>query len=317
MAEKIALIVEDALNWIKQHQLALSEIGFKSFTARGYAEAVGMIRREKFDIAVIDLGLPSSAESDSLNGVFLLEHLAEKNTPVIVVTAHGFPKLVDEIYRDFGVFAIMEKFAFNKKKFKEYASQAMQRHSEVAQASKRKKARAREKLEELILEMLGKRQSQLPVHESRVRTSKKAQEAARLQVFISHSSKDKSLAGRLANDLQNAGIDVWYDSDQISVGDTIWDKIERGLSKCDYMIIILSPDAVASTMVRQELFMFLNEEWRRANSVILPVLYKDCDMPLLLKGRRFADFRMSYEAGYAELQDALGILNKNVEKPEK
>ncbi len=128
-----------------------------------------------------------------------------------------------------------------------------------------------------------------------------------LHVFISHSAKDKSLAGRLAADLRASGLEVWYDSDEIYVGDTILEKIEQGFSNCDFMVLILSPDSVASWMVRQELMLFLNEERRRGHSLILPILYKDCQIPPLLESRRYADFRESYEAGLAELRSSLGV----------
>src|SRR5574341_769880 len=124
MSQRHALIVEDALNWVKQHQLALAELGFKTSVANDYAEAIGLLRRERFDMAVLDLCLTTHSEPENLNGVFLLQYLAEKSVPVIIVTGHGPRKLVDKIYQNFDVFEILDKLSFNPEKFKEYVLQA-------------------------------------------------------------------------------------------------------------------------------------------------------------------------------------------------
>jgi CheY-like chemotaxis protein len=314
MSQRQALIVEDALNWAKQHQLALDDLDFKTAVANDYAEALGLLRRERFDVAIIDLCLTTQSEPENLNGVFLLQYLSEKSVPVIVVTGHGPRKLVDKIYQNFEVFAILDKLSFNPEKFKEYVLQATRLKPAATEVQERKKTGSPKKIEALVDELIQsrgaaskKRESDLPEH----RISQ-TQGKSQLKVFISHSAKDKSLAGRLALDLRATGLEVWYDSDEIHVGDTILEKIEQG-TKSDLMIIILSPDSVASWMVKQELLMFLNEERRRGSSLILPILYKDCQIPPLLEGRHYADFRESYEAGFAELQASLVIGQNHTE----
>jgi CheY-like chemotaxis protein len=302
MNEKRALIVEDTLNWAKQHQLSLSELGFKTSIANDYAEALGLLRREHFEMAVIDLSLTTNAEPENLNGVFLLEYLVEKNIPVIVVTGHGSRKLVDEIYQEFDVFEVLDKLSFNPEKFKEYVLQATNRTTDM----EKKKLVSREKIEAFINELIKEIGTQSGQYHAGLRERQLLQTSQRLRVFISHSAHDKDLANRLANDLRTSGVDVWYDSDEINVGDSILEKIEQG-AKSDFMVIILSPDALASWMVKQELVMFLNEERRRGHSLILPALYKECDIPPLLEGRRYADFRENYEKGLNELKKSLGI----------
>jgi CheY-like chemotaxis protein len=313
MATKHALIVEDASNWVKQHQLSLGELGFKTSAANNYAEALGLLRRDHFDVAVIDLCLTTDAEPENLDGVFLLDYLVEKNIPVIIVTGRGYRQLVDEIYRGFDVFEILDKLHFNPEKFKQYVVQATSAKPESASANEQKRAISREKIENLILTLMRSAPAQPRQLDSPLPTAPKAQHK-RLRVFISHSNKDKPLVDKLANDLQAAGLDLWYDRDEIQVGDTILEKIGQGLANCDYMIIILSPDAVDSWMVRQELLIFLNEEMRRGHRLVLPVLYKDCQIPLLLDGRRYADFRENYDAGITELLNSLGIGKRTIER---
>jgi hypothetical protein len=46
--------------------------------------------------------------------------------------------------------------------------------------------------------------------------------------FLSHNFADKHLARRLATDLQQHGIDVWLDEQQMLVGDSIRTGVNRG-----------------------------------------------------------------------------------------
>jgi hypothetical protein len=240
-----------------------------------------------------------------LDGVFLLEHLAARSVPVLIVTGRLVREYVDKIYEIFDVFAILDKLSFDRKKFKEYVIKATQSQLSHAGADRRVMKIRHEKIEQLVLGMLGKMPRPAPGSRPMPIAHKRSTASRPHRVFISHSSRDNALASRLAGDLRKDGFEVWYDNEQIHVGDTIMDKIDRGLSNCDYMIIVLSPQAVASAWVRQELLMFFNEELQRGQSVILPALCRDCEMPLLLKGRHFADFRYSYDAGFAELRKAL------------
>ena len=50
-----------------------------------------------------------------------------------------------------------------------------------------------------------------------------------LSVFLSHSSSDKELVTRIAEDLKDAGIPVWLDAWEILPGDSVAQKIQEGL----------------------------------------------------------------------------------------
>lgn len=65
-------------------------------------------------------------------------------------------------------------------------------------------------------------------------------------VFISHASEDKeSIADDLVNELKSRGITVWYDDLEIRWGDSLRDKIDKGLAKSRFGIAILSPNYIA------------------------------------------------------------------------
>lgn len=119
--------------------------------------------------------------------------------------------------------------------------------------------------------------------------------------FISYSSRDAEFVERLVNDLNKSGKQVWWDHWEIKVGDSITKKINEGINRNDYLILILSPNSVKSSWVEKELSAGLMRELQTRNVVTLPVLVADCDIPPLIADKRYADFRTSYERGLADL----------------
>jgi hypothetical protein len=77
---------------------------------------------------------------------------------------------------------------------------------------------------------------------------------------------------------------------------------------------VLSPAAVRSSWVREELNAALMRQVASAGTFLLPVLVEDCDVPPLLAHRRFADFRRDYDAGLAEL---LELFERDAQTPQR
>ena len=60
-------------------------------------------------------------------------------------------------------------------------------------------------------------------------------------VFISHASEDKDAVVRpLASALRNAGLSVWYDEFELRIGDSLRRKIDAGLAKSRFGVVVLS-----------------------------------------------------------------------------
>lgn len=65
-------------------------------------------------------------------------------------------------------------------------------------------------------------------------------------VFISHASEDKeSFVDDLASELRKKNIKVWYDTNSIKWGDSLRSRIDEGLRKSKYGIVVLSPNYIA------------------------------------------------------------------------
>jgi hypothetical protein len=60
-------------------------------------------------------------------------------------------------------------------------------------------------------------------------------------VFISHASEDKDEVVRpLAEALRNGGLDVWYDEFEMKIGDSLRRKIDSGLARSRFGVVVLS-----------------------------------------------------------------------------
>ncbi len=80
----------------------------------------------------------------------------------------------------------------------------------------------------------------------------------RFSVFLSYASDDRPAARLLRDALQAAGLDVWYDENELGGGDA-WDqKIRNQIRDCDYFLPVVS----ATTERRRE--GYFRREWRLA-----------------------------------------------------
>jgi len=123
--------------------------------------------------------------------------------------------------------------------------------------------------------------------------------------FLSHSSKDKQFVRKLAADLTENGIDVWFDEQKILVGDSITEKIGQGLAQSDFFVIALSENSVNSAWVRKELSDAVIQEIEKKAVTVLPIKLDDCAIPELLRDKKYADFSKSYKVGLQELIQAM------------
>ena len=66
------------------------------------------------------------------------------------------------------------------------------------------------------------------------------------EVFISHSQKDQGFVKWLVGVLRRHQIPVWYSDTEILGAQQWHDEIGKALERCDWFVLVLSPDAVAS-----------------------------------------------------------------------
>ncbi len=88
--------------------------------------------------------------------------------------------------------------------------------------------------------------------------------------FISHSSKDKEkIVDELAHDISKKGYTVWYDAEQINLGDNINEEIDLGLKRSICLILIITKNFFKSKWVFFEFGKY--SAYQKAR--IIPIIY--------------------------------------------
>jgi Leucine-rich repeat (LRR) protein len=129
-------------------------------------------------------------------------------------------------------------------------------------------------------------------------------------VFISHASEDKeAVAFPLARALTAAGLRVWIDKQEIRLGDSIREKIDAGLSKSRYGVVILSQSFLDKVWTKRELNGLMAVEGE-GEKVILPVWHNISKATLaryspLLSDRAAADTQAGIPAIASQIIDVV------------
>ena len=95
-------------------------------------------------------------------------------------------------------------------------------------------------------------------------------------VFISHASEDKEeFVDGLVSELRALDVNVWYDTSEVKWGHSIRERIDDGLKKSLYGIVILSPDYIAERKywTKAELDGLFQKDLVQSNR-LLPIWYK-------------------------------------------
>lgn len=132
------------------------------------------------------------------------------------------------------------------------------------------------------------------------------------KIFLSHNSKDKPIVEPIALRLGEIyGRDeIFYDSWSIKPGDGIIDKMNQGLSDCQFVFFFVSQNSLKSYMVALE--------WQNAimkasqgKAKLIPVKIDNCTMPAILMQILYIDiYTNGLENGIRQIID---VINNNSE----
>ncbi|HET9285280.1 MAG TPA: toll/interleukin-1 receptor domain-containing protein [Candidatus Angelobacter sp.] len=129
-----------------------------------------------------------------------------------------------------------------------------------------------------------------------------------MPVFISYSHADKTFVDKLAAGLVEHNAHVWLDRWELNVGDSILNRVQQAIQESDALLIILSKASVASEWCKKELNAGLMRELDEKRVLVLPVLVEDCEIPIFLREKMYADFRGDFADGLKPLVEALARL---------
>jgi hypothetical protein len=128
------------------------------------------------------------------------------------------------------------------------------------------------------------------------------------EVFLSHSNHDRDFVDSLANVMRRHGVPVWYSQTNIMGAQQWHDEIGAALRRCDWFVIILSPQSVESEWVKHELMYVFRHN--RLRNRIVPVLHQKCDpeqLSWMLPEFQMIDFTSNFADGCRSLFRVWGL----------
>jgi DNA-binding NarL/FixJ family response regulator len=126
LAQGQVLVVEDDAGWRSILSELLADAGYEVHACASYSEALGLLRREQYALAVIDLALAPTdrARSEEMGGYRLLASMRAGGTPTIVVSGIATPERIERAYDEHAIFAFVEKQAFDRRAFLQTVEEA-------------------------------------------------------------------------------------------------------------------------------------------------------------------------------------------------
>lgn len=130
-----------------------------------------------------------------------------------------------------------------------------------------------------------------------------------MPIFISYSQKDSQFVDKLARQLVLLKHNVWMDRWELKVGDSLTGKVESALTSSSAVIVIISKNSVESDWVKRELNAVLVREIEEKRSLLLPCRVDDCQIPLFLRDKLYADFSKDPDKALRDLDAALSTVS--------
>ena len=105
------------------------------------------------------------------------------------------------------------------------------------------------------------------------------------KIFISHSNQDNEFVRQLAQALKALGLNIWIDFIDIPAGMNWSTAIQQALDECEAMIVVITPNAMASPDVENEWQYYIDEE-----KSLIPVRWQPAKVHFQLRRIQYVDF---------------------------
>ncbi len=121
-------------------------------------------------------------------------------------------------------------------------------------------------------------------------------------IFVSHSSKDRDVAAKLALDLNFAGVDVWLDQWELQIGQSLTDEIAKAMSTSRYIAILITANYNKTVWTKTEYKKALSREQKEGRTVMLPLIVGEAaEIPDFLEDKIYLDLRVEYFSGITRI----------------
>jgi hypothetical protein len=99
-----------------------------------------------------------------------------------------------------------------------------------------------------------------------------------MRIFLSYASEQRDLADDLAQRLNSAGIDVFYDRESLEPGASFDARIRQAVARADVFVFLASPDSLRPGTYALTELGFARQRWPRATGRVITVVVGD--MPI-------------------------------------
>lgn len=103
--------------------------------------------------------------------------------------------------------------------------------------------------------------------------------------FVSYSRRDSDFVKRLVTEVGRRGITTWLDVYNLEASQSWTREVGHALDTCGAMLLIMSPDALASKHVEDEWLYYLD-----MGKPVVPIMYRECPLPYRLHRLQRLDF---------------------------
>jgi KAP-like P-loop domain-containing protein/TIR domain-containing protein len=136
---------------------------------------------------------------------------------------------------------------------------------------------------------------------------------SRLRVLISYAVEDKEGIEPLVQNLKANDIDVWLDTEQLTLGDE-WEQIQHAMQVSDAIIVCISKAGQLSGYWNKQLYFASDLALEKPEGIIflIPVRLEDCDVPRKLKHLQWVDLFGDTGEGYTRLVKSLQIRAESI-----
>ena len=125
----------------------------------------------------------------------------------------------------------------------------------------------------------------------RARRSRSVAKKYKFDAFLSYSPTDVDWAIRLKTALEERGLNIWLDQEQIRPGNSIIAALEAGLELCKSCVLVVSPDAVRSQWVSDEYHRAVTLAKQKDRPLqVIPVILGKAELPGFLSTRNWVEF---------------------------
>ena len=128
-----------------------------------------------------------------------------------------------------------------------------------------------------------------------------ARRTAKPDIFISHSSRDKAAASKLALTLNFCAVDVWLDDWELEVGQSLAASIAKAMDDSRFIAILITENYNNTVWTKAEYKRALAREQKEKRTVMLPLIVGEVLIPDFLEDKLYIDLRTEYFSGILKL----------------